>query len=542
MLNLITDHCFPIQRQDGTVENIAIWQITDNLANNPITAFRAPRADFDAALVQFAIGLLQTALMPESLQAWQKIFRKAPDPDSLKEAFLPFAPHFNLMGEGPRFMQDLELQGLVPNKDIGGLLIDAPGGNTLKNNTDHFIKRGKVEKLSPMATAMALFCLQTNAPSGGVGHRTSLRGGGPLTTLIQRKTLWETLWLAVLDKTQFPRSYGEWDNRKPEEFLPWLKPTITSEKNAVITPVNHHPFTVYWAMPRRIRLAEPIMEPGVCDLSGEQGACFFTGYETKNYGNNYERWVHPLSPHYLDKTGQLLPVHGQSEVVAYHQWLGLAFREGGKNTREPAAIIQSFRDRVGPAAHDGNSEGNMPRIWVFGYDMDNAKARSWVDRTMPVIFGGSKGLGPEGEIHRVNYETAVKDLIHAALFTVAILSKQYKAGITREGVKVKGDVSFVDARFWESTEPRFLTLIERLANHPEEGSEVREQWLKDLQKAALDLFDKLTEIRPLEVIDPERTVTARTNLARFTSPSGKKFRAQVGLDPIIKATPTGGKS
>jgi hypothetical protein len=30
-----------------------------------------------------------------------------------------------------------------------------------------------------------LFSLQLNAPSGGKGYRTGLRGGGPLTTLIE---------------------------------------------------------------------------------------------------------------------------------------------------------------------------------------------------------------------------------------------------------------------------------------------------------------------------------------------------------------------
>ncbi|MDE9520027.1 type I-E CRISPR-associated protein Cse1/CasA, partial [Xenorhabdus bovienii] len=85
---------------------------------------------------------------------------------------------------------------------ISGLLIEAPGANTLKLNTDHFIKRGQCEVVSPEMAAIALFTLQINAPAGGVGHRVGLRGGGPLTILVQPQTLdtplWHKLWLNIV--------------------------------------------------------------------------------------------------------------------------------------------------------------------------------------------------------------------------------------------------------------------------------------------------------------------------------------------------------
>ena len=100
----------------------------------------------------------------------------------LAERFAQVRDAFVLDGAGPRFMQDREelVGGVVP---ISGLLIDSPGANTIKNNVDLFVKRGRVTTLSRAAAAMSLFALQTFAPSGGAGHRTSLRGGGPLTTL-----------------------------------------------------------------------------------------------------------------------------------------------------------------------------------------------------------------------------------------------------------------------------------------------------------------------------------------------------------------------
>lgn len=53
------------------------------------------------------------------------------------------------------------------NSSISGLLVDSPGGNTLKLNKDHFIKRDSYQRFCPHCTAMALFTVQTNSPAAG---------------------------------------------------------------------------------------------------------------------------------------------------------------------------------------------------------------------------------------------------------------------------------------------------------------------------------------------------------------------------------------
>ncbi|MBA1331821.1 CRISPR-associated protein Cse1, partial [Candidatus Endoriftia persephone str. Guaymas] len=180
-MNLIDDPWIPIRRASGREELIAPWQITDSA--DPIIALAAPRPDFNGALLQFLIGMLQTAYPPESEDKWEQWLENPPSPARLKQHFEPFADSFNLMGDSPLFMQAFEpLNG--DEKPIANLLIDAPGAQTLKQNADHFIKRGGIEKICPCCAATALFTLQTNAPAGGAGHRTSLRGGGPLSTLI----------------------------------------------------------------------------------------------------------------------------------------------------------------------------------------------------------------------------------------------------------------------------------------------------------------------------------------------------------------------
>ncbi|MEA3296922.1 MAG: type I-E CRISPR-associated protein Cse1/CasA, partial [candidate division Zixibacteria bacterium] len=203
MMNLIYDRWIPIRRNSGKEERVAPWQITE--PDDPIVALAARRPDFNGALIQFLIGLLQTAVPPKNETVWENWLDSPPAPEILKECFAQYAHAFNLDGDGPRFMQDIEqIEG--SEKNINALLIDSPGQQALEQNKDHFVKQGTVQAICPSCAATALFTLQTNAPSGGVGHRTSLRGGGPLTTLVildpkgsnLAVTLWRNVWLNVL--------------------------------------------------------------------------------------------------------------------------------------------------------------------------------------------------------------------------------------------------------------------------------------------------------------------------------------------------------
>ena len=106
-----------------------------------------------------------------------------PDPDRLRERLTPYMPAFELSGEGPRFLQDFDpLEGKPNPPDM--LFIDSAGQQTARNNADLMVRRGRYDALSPSLAAMALYTLQAHAPAGGSGNRTSMRGGGPMVTLV----------------------------------------------------------------------------------------------------------------------------------------------------------------------------------------------------------------------------------------------------------------------------------------------------------------------------------------------------------------------
>ena len=218
--NLIEEEWIPAKRHDGSETNIAPWQITEGFAENPFVAINAPRPDFNGALIQFLIGLVQTLAPPATKMEWKKHLLMPPTPDELRGKFSRVRHAFELGGVGPRFMQDYDKLE-VEERSIDRLLIDMPGGQAREKNTDHFIKRDTMTSLCPSCGAIALYTMQTNAPPGGVGFRVSVRGGGPLSTLIagdeRHNTIWHLLWLNILESDVFLRSCGN--------------PSLTEENN-----------------------------------------------------------------------------------------------------------------------------------------------------------------------------------------------------------------------------------------------------------------------------------------------------------------------
>jgi len=504
-VNLITDAWIPVIRRDGQRERIAPWQIAER--NNPVVALNAPRADFQGALYQWLIGLLQTVFAPEDIELWAEIWKEGLDAATLQSAFSSVKWAFELDAPGkPAFLQDYDLDG-GETKSIAGLLIEAPGGKTLKDNMDHFIKRGQSECLCSSCTALALFTLQTNAPSGGVGHRVGLRGGGPLTTLVMPYAdgapLWQQLWMNVLDQDSLPVA----DNLLTPEVFPWLGPIrLSDQKGSETTPDDVHPLQMYWGMPRRIRLLE-LRESIRCDLCGEDAAHGYDSYRTKNYGTNYDgAWVHPLTPYRFDPKKQNLPLSlkGQKGGIGYRHWLGLTLQDP-ENGDACAKVIAEFIDNK--AREVGLSR--QARLWCFGYDMDNMKARCWYEHTLPLLQLDKR--------QQQLLIATVSELLKVAKQSVFLLKKQVKEAWFARPPDAKGDLSHIEMAFWQDTEADFYRLLHELAELPAGTvfpTSVYMQWPSLLYRHLMQAFDRWTLEAPPEDLDMKRIVLARENLKK----------------------------
>lgn len=528
-ISLIDTPWIPVRRQGGTQDWISPLQIGDP----DILALDARRADFNGALAQFLIGLLQTSTPMDSQEEWEAWLDAPPGTEALTAWFEPVREAFNLDGEGARFMQDLTLKPEeAETKSVAALLLESPGEKALRDNADHFVKRGTVGKVCPPCVAQALLTLQVNAPSGGAGHRTSLRGGGPLTTLVisaqeAERSLWRDLWLNVRERSSFLSQGGDPEKSAPMFSFPWMTEIISLQAaKGEFSPLQGHPAHVFWAMPRRIRLDFDGCGEGTCDLCGKPSDRLVSRYVTKNYGLNYKGpWNHPLSPYYENKPGEWLPFHPQPGGYGYKHWLPWvmgAFRQGKR--QRPATVVSNF------LTHKHRS--GQFRLWAFGYDMDNMKARCWYEATLPLY-----GLASHDRRGQSLVQAVVGQWVEAASLAALYLRDAVRQAWFGSGGEVRGDLSSIDAAFQAATEAPFYSLLRRLVgiiremeDDEFEGVALHEEWHACLMRTAKRLFDDgLVGPSFSEIQNPRRVIEAYRELDRKLR--GVKLRQAVGLSP-----------
>jgi CRISPR system Cascade subunit CasA len=543
----------PARRADGTRAWVRPADITAEIDRNPVVAIEWSRPDLDAATREFLIGLLSAACFGQASDRWAEWFETPPTPDMLDRAFAPLRHAFALDGAGPRFLQDIdELEGdPVP---VSQLLIEAPGANALKKNLDHFVHRGRVEVLSRAAAAMVLFTLQTYAPTGGAGHRVGLRGGGPLSTLVQPETLdpsggapsavplWHLLWANLpIDETDEPPAAFD------KTVFPWLGPTRSSEKELITTPADVHPLQALWGMPRRIRLDfEPNTERRPCDLTGQVDDVIVRTYRTRPYGTRYVGFLHPLSPHYRPKAGDnagWLPVHGQPGRIGWRHWLGLVQSDDeGKSLRQPAKVVPQARRRLRHLT-SRHWRRDHARLVAAGYDMDNMKARDFIESEMPLHL--------LDDATAREYDPAVRELVGGGVAAEGIVSWALRSALFgKEAPNADAGVrALARNRFWDGTEQPFRDLLAVLAKGLSGADEerirvskerLRDRWHDELRRQAIAIFDELVPFENLEGVDLheiERRIAGRryltVSLAGY-GPSGDAFFKALGKPPPEK--------
>ncbi len=519
-MNLLHSPWIPVRRASGRRERVAPWQLTENLRRDPIHHLAAPRPDFDGALAQLWIGLLQTAFAPEDERSWRERWRQPPPPEELRASFEPLAGAFELFGEGPRFFQDLTLGDDGEVLPIERLLLErltAPG-------TDHFAKLGVIESLCPPCAASALMTAQVNSPSGGRGYRTGLRGGAPLTTLAWSDAgLWHGLWLNVLPRQRFQELAGDPQLSRPEDTFPWLAPTRTSEKGTGrdTTALEVHPAQMFFAMPRRVRLRMDHDSPATaCDLCGEPGQPPVTGFLTKNLGVNYVgAWRHPLSPYRRSLDGTPLALKGNHSLISYEHYLGLVLSDESAGT-EPAVVVHRASQIQAP--------DKELKIWAFGFEVPplQAKTTAWCDGTMPLWT-----LDPE--IRRY-FADEVARWVRTARLAASELTYAVKMLFARRPKDVKGSLEGVQVRFWGETEADFYAAGSRLrgiVNDLAATEELKRAWLATLRQAARRIFEDTAQAGYFQGSDPRQVASAWRSLDFKLSPYNKKLQAALGLTP-----------
>lgn len=502
-----------LRRRDGTQFRGSLYDIVQV----DVVDVTAVRPDFRGALYQLFIGLLQVLVSAkripvEEMDDWRQYWDSPPTPDELQHVLAEFRNAFDVVSDGPAFMQDMD--GLSDGKlfSTAELLIDLGSDSNLFFNK----KRTSWHGLCEECVAIGLFTLQTNAPSGGVGHRTSVRGGGPLTTLVVPSdpdaSLWQRLWLNVLSYTSLDAPVSA--SMAMGTVFPWLQPTRVSDKAGVSTEMSDvNPLQAFFGMPRRIRVDSAATSAGNCEVCGHYSDTLYVRYRTRNYGTNYSgHWSHPLTPFAHDPSHQKppLPFKGGRAAGGYQQWLALTF--GEEATTQVAQVVRDYNRRDGKADYLGKRDS--ARLWCFGFGLDNMKAEAWHDVTLPLYWIAS----PNAEA----FLSAARSLLGIAKHCASLLGDMVRDA---RGMSKKDPV--VEQSFWQTTESGFYAVVQALAHQERLDdvflAETFPGWLAMCRKQTLELFDYWVLVSSMGSADMKQIVQARSKLQKLLT-NGKPFK------------------
>jgi CRISPR system Cascade subunit CasA len=456
--NLLYDSWIPVKMRNGETKPIRAFEIVQK----DIVAIDAPRADFNAALMQFLIGLLQTVYAPENPRAWRSLYTQPPSEDQLKETFKDIEPAFYLDGDGYRFMQD-ELSTKVGElRPIEEMIFGAPGESGKEKNQDHFIKRNHIAGLCRSCTASALLTANIFAEDGGRGYFQSMRGNGFVSCLVQlderisERTLWRNLWLNVMETTvkseidlegsfywlkdlpdkpfvarleKIESEITDLKRRKRDTKDKTLKGQIDEKvkllkresgevkkelygdedmdnlsANKTVFPVNNS-LHVYWAWMRRYFLDTSSTINEQCGICHNMDKLTIKFYKTgKGYKYPKEEWQnnHPCSP-----SAKYHREHYSKENQKYKdKMLAIEMTQNGL----PYTYWQDFLTQTEDQSPAKVVNEHLKRkrteeqliLWSFGYAMDSNSPKGWHESKTPLylIDGAEKRKVIEVEISR----------------------------------------------------------------------------------------------------------------------------------------------
>ena len=379
------------------------------------------------------------------------------------------------------------------------LFIDSAGDSAARKNADLMVRRGRYEALPLPLAAMALYTLQAFAPSGGAGNRTSMRGGGPMVTLVRPSTegMWPLVWANVPN--------GEPVTDEDLEALPWMKPADTSRpvggKARMTIPksssLSKPDPEVFFGQPRRLRL-----------IARDE---VVTHVIQQPWGTNYQGWRHPLTPYYKAGT-EMLPRHPKPGNFGYRNWRGVILQS--ENDLRPATLVRYLRD----------FEGARCSLIIAGWAMDKMKPLDFLWSEQPVF-----PLAKEDEDRAV------------ASVEAAEQAADTLAACVRDGSGESGAKSGAGQRARESFFAATQGPFERILKSVSMGSAFEpQQWIASLRRSALPIFDR--EVMPglADMDEPRRVKAIKARSQLIGAFAGRRRFGKKIFDPLGLETPSHG--
>lgn len=288
-MNLLTDHWIPVRPiNGGTPQAITLEQL---LCGDERWILSLPRDDMELAALQLLICLVQVSWIPENEQALHSYVTKPLSMDAFRRGINKWQDTFCLDHPEHPFMQ---VKGVDAKEPTG--MDKLLAGLTGATNCTFINEPGQGEALCGGCTAIALFNQANNAPSFGGGFKSGLRGGSPVTTLVQAvdsrfTDLRTTIWLNVLTQSSLVTLMG--DELQMSQLPTWQQPIVAG---ASIAAANIGLVRGLFWQPVHIELC-PAIGAGQCTGCGQHVDQRYSGFFKAKFNFTVDgTWPHPHSP------------------------------------------------------------------------------------------------------------------------------------------------------------------------------------------------------------------------------------------------------
>jgi CRISPR system Cascade subunit CasA len=288
-MNLLTDRWIPVRPLDGAEPNKIF--LRDLLCGEVNWELSLPRDDMELAALQLLICITQTVFMPINAGELREHIANPLKQDEYDKAIVPFNDWFQLDHPKWPFMQ---VRGVKANKVTS--MDKLMAGLTGATSCCFVNEPNMAATLCGGCVAIALFNQATCTPGFGGGFKEPLRGGTPITTLVQGNHLRQTIWLNVLSDDAISRIMP-WHHDTKYQLPTWLEPIrpgTTKVQNIGVVR------GLFW-QPAHVELLPPADLSTSCSCCGCHTSHMYTGFSVAKFSDYAIEgtWPHPHSPRTL---------------------------------------------------------------------------------------------------------------------------------------------------------------------------------------------------------------------------------------------------
>lgn len=467
-MNLLKDKWIPVGK-GVSFEQISFKELL--CTDLPDLQVALPRDDLELACIQLLAAMTQVIFMPPDKKVLRERIKTPLNEKDYVEGIEKYRDWFDLEHPKWPFMQVRGVKGEWTS--VQKLMIGMPE-ITSKSGSAHafFNEPTEVHATCPGITAIAMFNQASNSPSFGGGFKGSLRGAGPISTMIMGKNLRDTVWKNVLPLN------------KVRELIPWYDDTKDNDKPVWVDPIQNgkiQPYSIgilrglFW-QPVHMELVKAD-KPISCDLLGVTKKDCFVGFRKKRYSFELEGiWPHPYSPSQFDKDGSAKFLSFKGDEPAWTQMSEFLFCNDavGQAGYSSAAVVAQHSDSSINLLIGGYKVAKGALIVYRRHEMYSLPA-GWHD----------------------DFKDRISETIYVCLDVIKLLTDKVlypvtkgnkKSGLKGIGISLKSKTKIL---FYHLTEP----LIQRMLreNNLREFVQAKNVFLKDLSRICLDIFERVTQ-------------------------------------------------